>query len=149
MPDPTNDKRNAEEYTKYKKREDLKSKIHLTLSATYPNLQAPGDIMTILGELENEFPKAFKWAGEINVIKHALVGNGFFKEDTSPRITKQFLDDGNLDPFFRKMEETQWPVTIHCDCGNIHTSIYHFIHLLLSLEILYMKHIIFFYCFPI
>ena len=71
-----------------------------------------------LGDLEQDFPMAFKWAGEINIIKHALVGNGFFKEDSSPRLTKKFIEDGNLDPFFRRMEETGWPVTLHCDCGN-------------------------------
>ena len=73
--------------------------------------------MKHLNKLENEFPGAFKWAGEINVIKHALVGNGFFKEDTSPRLTKKFIDDGNLDPFFRRMEAKGWPVTLHCDIG--------------------------------
>ena len=118
VPDPYNDRENAKEYTKYKQNEDLKSKIHLTLSATFPNLQRPGNITTILGELERDFPQAFRWAGEINVIKHALVGNGFFDADTSPRITKRFIKDGNLDPFFRKMEREQWPVTIHCDCGR-------------------------------
>ena len=75
--------------------------------------------MKNLEELEQEFPHAFGWAGEINVIKHALVGNGFFKAPESPRITKRFLDQGNLDNFFQKMEQEQWPVTIHCDCGNI------------------------------
>ena len=75
--------------------------------------------MTILNKLENDFPKVFGWAGEINVIKHALVGNGFFKEPESPRITKNFLDAGNLDDFFQYMERVKWPVTIHCDCGNI------------------------------
>ena len=93
------------------------SAMNMVLSATFPNLQRPGEIMKHLNKLENEFPGAFKWAGEINVIKHALVGNGFFKEDTSPRLTKKFIDDGNLDPFFRRMEAKGWPVTLHCDIG--------------------------------
>ena len=118
VPDPTNDRINAENYIKFKNNETLNSKVNLILSATYPNLQKPDDIMSIMQDLEKDFPKAFGWAGEINLIKHALVGNGFFKEDTSPRITKQFLDAGNLDPFFQYMEEMQWPVTIHCDCGK-------------------------------
>ena len=117
-PDPFNDRKNAENYVKYQNNEELKSKLHLTLSATFPNLQRPANIMSNLQALENDIPKAFNWAGEINVIKHALVGNGFFKADTSPRITKKFIDDGNLTPFFRYMERVQWPVTIHCDCGK-------------------------------
>ena len=115
MPDPFNDRKNAEDYEKYMQNINQTSKIHLTLSATFPNLQKPEQINTLLGGLEKDFPNAFKWAGEINVIKHALVGNGFFKEDSSPRITKQFLDNGKLDPFFQKMENVGWPVTIHCD----------------------------------
>ena len=109
---------NAIEYKKYKQDEDLKSKVHLTLSAAFPNLQRPENITKVLAELENEFPQAFQWAGEINVIKHALVGNGFFDRITSPRITKRFIEAGKLDGFFRSMEEKQWPVTIHCDCGT-------------------------------
>ena len=118
VPDPTNDRINAQEYKKYTQNKELKSKIHLTLSATFPNLQRPENITKILAELETEFPGAFRWAGEMNVIKHALVGNGFFDRRESPRITKRFLDSGKLDHFYRMMEEKEWPVTIHCDCGN-------------------------------
>jgi hypothetical protein len=35
-------------------------------------------IVSILDNLTGDFPEAFTWAGEINVFKHALVGNGFF-----------------------------------------------------------------------
>ena len=118
VPDPTNDRINAQEYKKYKQNEGLKSKLHLTLSATFPNLQRPENITKILGELEAEFPGAFRWAGEMNVIKHALVGNGFFDKAESPRITKRFLDGGKLDDFYQMMENKEWPVTIHCDCGK-------------------------------
>ena len=109
---------NALEFQRYKKDENLKSKVHLTLSATFPNLQRPDNITTILAELERDFPGDFQWAGEINVIKHALAGNGFFDKVSSPRITKRIIDSGGLDGFFRAMEEKEWPVTIHCDCGK-------------------------------
>ena len=79
MPNPRNDRENAENYVKYKNHPNQSSKIHLTLSATFPNLQSPDDIMTNLYKLTRDFPEDFKWAGEMNVIKHALVGNGFFK----------------------------------------------------------------------
>ena len=36
VPDPYNDIENAKEYIKYKENEKLKSKLHLTLSATFP-----------------------------------------------------------------------------------------------------------------
>ena len=123
VPDPLNDRLNAADFKRYKQDENLKSKIHLTLSATFPNLQMPDNITTILAELESEFPQAFQWAGEINVIKHALVGNGFFDKQTSPRITKRFIESGRLDGFFRSMEDKQWPVTIHCDCGKLEKNI--------------------------
>ena len=118
MPNPSNDRANAEDYKKYQNNANQSSEIHLILSATFPNLQVPGQIMTNLNNLRSDFPGAFKWAGEINVIKHALVGNGFFKEDTSPRLTKKFIEDGNLDPFFRDMEANGWPVTLHMDIGE-------------------------------
>jgi len=117
VPNPANDRANAEDYVKYKTNANQSSQMHLLLSATFPNLQVPGKIMSHLNTLRNDFPGAFKWAGEINVIKHALVGNGFFKEDTSPRLTKKFIEDGNLDPFFRDMEANGWPVTLHMDLG--------------------------------
>ena len=98
---------------------DQTSKINLRLSATFPNLQRPENISRNLRSLTNDFPGAFKWAGELNIIKHALVGNGFFKEDTSPRITKKFIEDGNLDAFFKEMESKGWPVNLHCDFGML------------------------------
>ena len=121
VPNPMNDRENAKNYVKYKNNPNQTSKIHLTLSATSPNLQHPVDIMRFMTNLDNltrDFPENFKWAGEMNVMKHALVGNGFFKEDTSPRLTKKFIQDGNLDLFFKDMESKGWPVTLHNDLGN-------------------------------
>ena len=59
VPDPSNDRKNAEDYVKYKQNTNQTSKIHLTLSATFPNLQKPENITTILGGLEKDFPNAF------------------------------------------------------------------------------------------
>ena len=91
VPDDKNDRDNANDYAKYQSNPDQTSKINLRLSATFPNLQRPENISKNLKSLTNDFPGAFQWAGELNIIKHALVGNGFFKEDTSPRITKKFI----------------------------------------------------------
>ena len=122
VPNPLNDRENAENYVKYKNNPNQSSKIHLTLSATFPNLQNPVDIMTNLDNLTRDYPENFKWAGEMNVMKHALVGNGFFKEDTSPRLTKKFIEGGKLDPFFKDMESKGWPVTLHNDLGKFKIS---------------------------
>ena len=80
VPNPANDRANAEDYVKYKTNANQSSQMHLLLSATFPNLQVPGKIMSHLNTLRNDFPGAFKWAGEINVIKHALVGIERVKE---------------------------------------------------------------------
>ena len=133
VPDPTNDILNAKDYNLYKQDEDLKSKVHLILSATFPNLQKPDNITTILAQLENDFPQDFQWAGEINVIKHALVGNGFFDKVTSPRITKRFIESGRLGPFFESMEDKGWPVTIHCDCGKYKKNVAFLMSILINL----------------
>jgi len=124
-PDPTNDRLNADDYTNiYMKSKSLQNDVVLTLSATYPNLQDPDgsktgsqSIVSILDNLTDTYPGAFGWAGEINVFKHALAGNGFFNKKVSPRINEAHLASGKLDPFFKKMEEHDWPVTLHCDLG--------------------------------
>ena len=50
----------------------LMEQIHLTPSITFPNLQQPENNSRILGQLESSYHGTFKWAGEINVYKHAL-----------------------------------------------------------------------------
>ena len=81
------------------KNDSLTSQVHLTLSATYPNLQHPVDIITILDSLEEDYPDTFRWAGEINVFKHALAANGFF---VWPRVDTDTINVGALDPFFHR-----------------------------------------------
>ena len=76
------------------------SQIHLTLSATYPDLQEPARNVEILNNLTETFPNTFRWAGEINVFKHALAGNGFFSRGN--RVDIKHIEKGDLDPFFNK-----------------------------------------------
>eukprot|EP00095_Tigriopus_kingsejongensis_P012514 maker-scaffold455_size166772-snap-gene-0.29 protein:Tk12514 transcript:maker-scaffold455_size166772-snap-gene-0.29-mRNA-1 annotation:"hypothetical protein BRAFLDRAFT_82927" len=111
-PDPVNDIENAKDVVNYMAKADRE--MHMTLSYTSPNLQKPEKIISIMDSLEQDYPDVFQWAGEINVFKHALAGNGFFNQ---PRVTETFVHSGALDPFFQKMEEKQWPVTLHCDLG--------------------------------
>ncbi|CAL4182177.1 unnamed protein product, partial [Meganyctiphanes norvegica] len=114
-PDPHNDILNAEEYRDiYMKDEEMRKKMHLTVSATSLNLQNPINNMGVLNNLTSNFPNVFQWAGEINVFKHALAANAFFQ---GPRVTVEQIDSGAHDPFFKLMETRQWPVTLHCDLG--------------------------------
>lgn len=114
-PDPHNDRENAKEYRDiYMKDEEMRKKMHLIVSATSLNLQNPVNNMVVLNNLTQSFPGVFQWAGEINVFKHALAANAFFEGD---RVTVEQLRSGALDPFFRQMEQNQWPVTLHCDLG--------------------------------
>ncbi len=133
MPDPTNDRLNAEKHVTYLADSNMTSKIHLTLSATFVNLQKPANNVKTLNKLINvscktpcasrsklssfdqDFPGAFRWAGEINVFKHALVTNGFFDPTSSPRVTVARLPE--LDRTFRRLSLLGWPVTLHCDLG--------------------------------
>jgi len=116
VPDPTNDILNAQDYRQYKTNQTQMDMVHLTLSATYPNLQEPEDIMKILDEqLEAEYPDSFSWAGEINVFKHALSANGFFSKWR--RVDVARVKSGVYDNFMNRMKEKGWPVTLHCDLG--------------------------------
>ena len=59
-PDPLNDRLNALDFVEYKKNQTQMDSIHLTLSATFPNLQEPQNNIKQLGKLEEEFPGAFR-----------------------------------------------------------------------------------------
>ena len=50
--------------------------IHLTLSMTFPDLSQPESILPGMQLLEEEYPGAFTWMGEANLVKQALFGNG-------------------------------------------------------------------------
>ena len=59
-PDPLNDRLNAEDFIKYKNNQTQMDAVHLTLSATFPNLQEPQNNIKQLSKLEEDFPGAFK-----------------------------------------------------------------------------------------
>ena len=44
-----------------------------------------------------KYQGVFGWAGEINVFKHALAGNGFFSRGN--RVDIEHIEKGDLDPF--------------------------------------------------
>jgi len=115
VPNPENDRLNALEFTQhYQGNATLEEKIHLTLSMTFPNLQQPQRIVSNFNNLENSFPEAFTWAGEINVFKHALASNGFFEQE---RVTVSRIEKGEYDGLFGVLSDKSWPTTLHCDLG--------------------------------
>lgn len=123
VPDSKNDYLNAQDYNQRYKDQPLAQQMHLTLSATFPNLQhLDEDNSTLtLRQLEKQFPDSFQWSGEINVFKHALAANGFFLNGR--RVTEDVINSGRLDSYFFLMEQKVWPVTLHCDlgCDNYHS----------------------------
>jgi len=122
IPMPDSDVRNAEERLRHYKGE-VAQRLHLTLSATFPNLQRPAGAKEQLVELWERFPRTFTWMGELNVFKHALAGSGFFSDLTGPRLTVDRVEAGELDELFslvgapRPSGEHIPAVTLHSDMG--------------------------------
>jgi len=114
VPSTANDYANAEDYTTKYKDQDLANNIHLILSVTFPNLQKPEGNVHNFNVLENNYPNTFGWAGEINVFKHALAGNGFFEQE---RVTVKKIESGVYDQLFEMLSNKSWPTTLHCDLG--------------------------------
>eukprot|EP00091_Calanus_sinicus_P014765 TRINITY_DN3243_c0_g1_i3.p1 TRINITY_DN3243_c0_g1~~TRINITY_DN3243_c0_g1_i3.p1 ORF type:complete len:565 (-),score=165.35 TRINITY_DN3243_c0_g1_i3:132-1826(-) len=114
-PDTSNDIENAKDFISKYKDQPLSEKIHLIPSVTFPNLQQPENNSRNLGVLESTYQGVFKWAGEINVFKHALAANGFFENGN--RVNEEYIKSGKLNTFFKRMEDVKWPTTLHCDLG--------------------------------
>ena len=93
VPDPSNDRKNAKDYVKYKQNTNQTSKIHLTLSATFPNLQKPENITTILEELENDFPNAFNIYFTYKVI---ILSGPIFQIDFKLYVSFVYMKSSNL-----------------------------------------------------
>jgi predicted TIM-barrel fold metal-dependent hydrolase len=79
-------------------------------SMTFMDLAHPEDILDRIKLYDREFPGMFRWAGELNVMKQALIGN--LHEPASV---------ANIDawaPFMKILRERNIPVTLHSDLGN-------------------------------
>jgi predicted TIM-barrel fold metal-dependent hydrolase len=79
-------------------------------SMTFMDLAHPADIVERIRLYDREFPGAFRWAGEVNVMKQALIGNLHEPATTSS------IDDWA--PFMKLLRERNIPVTLHSDLGN-------------------------------
>ena len=84
--------------------------VHLTLSMTFPDLSRPESILPRMQILEQEFPGAFSWVGEVNLVKQALFPN---------RRTAVSMDTlREWAPFMESLRERNIPLAVHADLGN-------------------------------
>ena len=106
---------------KYYTGKAVEKDLHLRVAATFANLQKPSGEAQKLRDLWRKYPKTFTWAGELNVFKHALAGNGFFSDFTGPRLTVARVESGELDELFSLYGPAQPDgvptVTLHSDMG--------------------------------
>ena len=84
--------------------------LHIVLSMTFIDLQNPEAVVDTIRLYDKEFPGMFKWAGELNVVKQALMKN------QHEGATIEDID--NWAPFMKVLQERGIPVTLHSDLGN-------------------------------
>ena len=105
LPGIKNDFVNAANYIEFKPQG-----VHLTLSMTFPDLAKPEDIVNMITLYDKEYPKIFKWMGEVNLNKQALLGN-HHKPATKKHIK-------GWEGFMRILKDRNIPITIHSDLGD-------------------------------
>lgn len=105
LPSMKNDFANAQEFLDH----DPQGVV-LTLSMTFPDLQNPETIVEQIGVVDQEFPGLFRWMGEVNVVKQALMGN------EHEAATED--DIRNWAPFMTILRERDIPLALHSDLGN-------------------------------
>ena len=86
------------------------SRVHLTLSMTFPDLARPATILPEMRRLEEEYPGVFSWMGEVNLVKQAVFANR-----RSP-VPREVLDEWA--PFMAALRDRDMPLAIHSDLGN-------------------------------
>ena len=84
--------------------------VHLTLAMTFPDLSQPESILPEMQLLEEEYPGAFKWMGEVNLVKEAMFGNG--REPVPMAALTEWA------AFMEALRERDIPLAIHADLGN-------------------------------
>lgn len=84
--------------------------VELALSMTFPDLANPDGILDRMRLLDEEYPGRFRWTGEVNLIKQALLNNA---HEPATRA-----DIRAWAPFMAELRERDIPLTIHSDLGN-------------------------------
>lgn len=105
LPSIKNDFANAANYLELKPKD-----VHLTLSMTFPDLANPSDIARMIHFYDKEYPKMFKWMGEVNLIKQALLKN--HHQPATKENIEQWAE------FMTLLRERNVPINIHADLGN-------------------------------
>ncbi len=105
LPSIKNDFVNAQETKVYPH-----DNVHITLSMTFVDLAHPEGAVETIALYDREFPGMFAWMGEANVMKQALLGNGF-EPPTFESIDRWA-------PFMKVLEQRGIPLTVHADLGN-------------------------------
>ena len=77
---------------------------------TFPDLSRPDSILPGMQLVEEEYPAAFKWMGEVNLVKQALFGNG--------REPVPMAELTEWAAFMEALRERGIPLAIHSDLGN-------------------------------
>ncbi len=109
LPSIKNDFANALEYDNFRDtRESMPA--NTLLSMTFMDLANPDDIVDTIALYDREYPGMFRWAGELNVIKQALLGN------SHEPATIESIDGWS--GFMEVLKERDIPVTLHSDLGN-------------------------------
>ncbi|MCY4611120.1 MAG: amidohydrolase family protein [Gammaproteobacteria bacterium] len=86
------------------------SAVHLTLSMSFPDLSHPETILPGMQLLEEEYPGAFTWMGEVNLVKQALLANG--REPVPIATLAEWAT------FMTILRERDIPLALHADLGN-------------------------------
>jgi len=105
LPSIKNDFVNGEEVSVYPHKN-----LHIVLSMTFIDLANPAGVVDTIRLYDREFPGMFKWAGELNVIKQALMKNH--------HEAATIADIDSWAPFMKVLRERGIPVTFHSDLGN-------------------------------
>ncbi|MER7000350.1 amidohydrolase family protein [Streptomyces sp. NPDC000410] len=105
LPSIKNDIVNAESYVESKPADP-----HLTLSMTSFDIANPETIPDTLDMYDREYPGLFRWAGELNLIKGALLPNH--------HEPATFQDIDAWAPLMRELQARGIPATIHADLGT-------------------------------
>ena len=84
--------------------------LHLTLAMTFPDLANPESVLAGLELLETEYPGAFRWMGEVNLVKQALYENGH--EPVPAEAIAEWTG------FMAVLRERGIPLAIHSDLGS-------------------------------
>ena len=84
--------------------------VHLTLSMSFPDLSRPETVLPGMQLLDEEYPGAFAWMGEVNLVKQALFGNG--------RAPVSLTTLPKWAPFMEALRDRSMPLSIHADLGH-------------------------------